>query len=69
MEAATHAALAEAERAGVAGNQITPFLLKRINELTGGASLLANIALVKVGTSECRPSRHRRAFSNPRLLS
>nr|CAD1835549.1 unnamed protein product [Ananas comosus var. bracteatus] len=29
------------------GNAATPFLLARVNELTGGASLTANIALVK----------------------
>ena len=27
--------------------QVTPFLLKRVQELTGGKSLVANIALVK----------------------
>lgn len=27
--------------------QVTPFLLKRVTELTGGASLAANIALIK----------------------
>ena len=32
---------------GVGAPQVTPFLLKRINELTGGESLRANIALVK----------------------
>ena len=40
-------ALAEADEAGVAGAAVTPFLLKRVAELTGGASLTANIALVK----------------------
>jgi pseudouridylate synthase len=40
-------ALAEARAAGVAGKDETPFLLKRINELTGGASLRTNIALVR----------------------
>ncbi len=27
--------------------QVTPFLLKRVTELTGGASLAANIVLIK----------------------
>jgi pseudouridine-5'-phosphate glycosidase len=40
-------AVAEADTAGVSGKAITPFLLARINDLTGGASLTANIALVK----------------------
>jgi pseudouridine-5'-phosphate glycosidase len=40
-------ALAEARAAGVSGKDETPFLLKRINELTGGASLRTNIALIR----------------------
>lgn len=39
-------ALAEAERAGVKGKAITPFLLARVEELTGGKSLATNIELV-----------------------
>ena len=40
-------AVGEAESQGVVGKQVTPFLLSRVVELTGGASLTANIALVK----------------------
>lgn len=40
-------ALGEAEQQKVAGKQVTPFLLARIKELTGGRSLATNIALVK----------------------
>jgi pseudouridine-5'-phosphate glycosidase len=40
-------ALADADRLGVTGKDITPYLLGRIVEITGGASLTANIALVK----------------------
>ncbi len=40
------AALAEARESGVRGKAITPFLLARIHELTGGASEMANKALV-----------------------
>lgn len=47
VEEATRKALAECEAQKVKGNEVTPFLLKRINELTGGESLRANIALVK----------------------
>jgi len=47
VEEATRKAVSECEAAGVKGNEVTPFLLKRINELTGGESLRANIALVK----------------------
>ncbi len=39
-------ALAEAQAQGVAGKHVTPFLLKRITEITEGRSLRANIALV-----------------------
>jgi pseudouridine-5'-phosphate glycosidase len=47
VEGAISQALEEAERGGVTGDDVTPFLLKRIQELTGGRSLEANIALVK----------------------
>jgi pseudouridylate synthase len=40
-------ALSEAEAQGVAGKAVTPFLLDRIKQLTGGRSLAANVALVK----------------------
>jgi pseudouridylate synthase len=39
-------ALANAKANGINGKDVTPFLLKRLNELTGGNSLSANIALV-----------------------
>jgi pseudouridine-5'-phosphate glycosidase len=39
-------ALSEAETQGVAAKEVTPFLLQRIFELTGGRSLQSNIALV-----------------------
>jgi pseudouridylate synthase len=41
------AAVQEAEEKGVTRKELTPFLLQRILELTGGRSLEANIALVK----------------------
>ena len=47
MEAWIAQACREAAAAGVSGKALTPFLLARINELTGGTSLQANIALVK----------------------
>lgn len=47
VEQAISQALQEAEQRGVRGNEVTPFLLQRIQELTGGKSLEANIALVK----------------------
>ncbi len=40
-------AVAECEQQGIKGKDATPFLLKRIVELTGGKSLETNIALVR----------------------
>ena len=40
-------AVAEAKEQGVGKKEATPFLLKRVVELTGGLSLEANIALIK----------------------
>ena len=40
------AGLAEVERRGVVGKDVTPFLLAWFHEHTGGASLAANVALV-----------------------
>ncbi|KAK3239962.1 hypothetical protein CYMTET_50146 [Cymbomonas tetramitiformis] len=44
---ATDQALKELEEQGVKGNDVTPFLLKRVQELSGGLSLDSNIALIK----------------------
>lgn len=46
MEAAIQEALAAAEAQGVRGAAITPFILGRLNQGTGGASLRANVALL-----------------------
>ena len=40
-------AVTEADDQGITGKDVTPFLLARINELTGGRSLAANIVLIK----------------------
>jgi len=45
MEGVIQEALAKAEKAGVKGKEITPFLLASIVEITGGESLETNIAL------------------------
>lgn len=47
IDAITQQALAEAAAQGIGGKAVTPFLLARIKELTGGRSLATNIALVK----------------------
>ncbi len=46
IDQAINQAVAEAEAQGVKGKAITPFLLARVNELTGGESLKSNIQLV-----------------------
>ena len=43
---AINQAVEEAEKAGINGKEITPFLLSRIKEITGGTSLDSNIQLV-----------------------
>lgn len=40
-------ALKEAEEQHISGKEVTPFLLAKVKELTGGKSLESNIALVK----------------------
>lgn len=47
MEKHIHQGLEDAARSGIRGKHTTPFLLKRISEITGGDSLKSNIALVK----------------------
>lgn len=47
IEALNRQALAEAQAQGLTGKRVTPFLLARIQALSGGRSLAANIALVK----------------------
>lgn len=47
IETNIEAALADADRLGVSRKALTPYLLGRIFELTGGKSLVSNIALVE----------------------
>jgi pseudouridine-5'-phosphate glycosidase len=47
IEARIAEAIAQASAAGISGKALTPYLLQRINELTGGRSLQANIALAR----------------------
>ena len=46
IDAAIAQALSDAQAQGISGKQTTPFLLERVNALTGGDSLAANIELV-----------------------
>jgi len=47
IDGITRQALDEARAQGITGKAVTPFLLARIQALTGGRSLATNIALVK----------------------
>ena len=47
MEAHISKALAEADHQHIRGQAVTPFLLKRVSELSGGNSLRANLSLLK----------------------
>jgi len=46
-EQALEGALAEAAERGLRGREVTPFLLDRLHELTGGATVKANLALLR----------------------
>jgi pseudouridine-5'-phosphate glycosidase len=47
MESAIAQALQSAEEAGVRGKALTPYLLVRVGEITGGRSLTVNVALLE----------------------
>jgi len=47
VQKAIEQALTEASEKNITGKDVTPFLLARINQLTGGLSLKANVALLK----------------------
>jgi pseudouridine-5'-phosphate glycosidase len=76
IERAIAVATAEMAAAGVGGQDATPFMLAKINQLTGGASLKANIALIKnnarlgaaiaVAYGALRPTKIRPVRSFPR---
>jgi pseudouridine-5'-phosphate glycosidase len=51
VEAAVATAVAEAAAAGIVGKDATPFLLRRMEALTGGRSVEANIALLLANAS------------------
>lgn len=46
INGAIEEALADADRQGITGKEITPFLLAKIKKITGGSSLTSNIQLV-----------------------
>ncbi|XP_071855180.1 uncharacterized protein [Apostichopus japonicus] len=50
IERAIQQAMIEHEEAGIKGKDVTPFILKRVNELTDGKALVSNISLIKNNT-------------------
>jgi pseudouridylate synthase len=46
IEGAIHQALNESHQRNISGASVTPFLLQRVSELSGGASLKVNLALL-----------------------
>ncbi|PKL45517.1 MAG: pseudouridine-5-phosphate glycosidase [Candidatus Riflebacteria bacterium HGW-Riflebacteria-1] len=53
IEACIAQAVSDADLHGVKGQQVTPFLLGRLNEITGGDSLKTNISLVRNNAAVC----------------
>lgn len=47
MREAVKQALRDAKEERIRGQQVTPFLLKRVSEITGNASLVANLGLLR----------------------
>ncbi|CAK9874997.1 unnamed protein product [Sphagnum jensenii] len=47
VESAIQSSLMETKAKHITGAEVTPYILMRVNELTGGASLSANIALIR----------------------
>ena len=46
LENWTQAALAESQKKGITGKSVTPYLLRRIADLSSGATLAVNTALI-----------------------
>ncbi len=53
IEASIEQALVDARARGIKGQQVTPFLLARLNEITAGESLKTNISLVRNNAAVC----------------
>jgi pseudouridylate synthase len=67
VEGAIQQALDEAQAQGIHGQGVTPFLLRRVSELTGGNSLRANLALLL--NNAALAAKIARAFTPPRQKS
>lgn len=53
IEECIEKALADADKEGIKGQAVTPFLLSRLNQITAGGSLKTNIALVRSNAAVC----------------
>ena len=53
IEGSIEEALQEAEKNGIIGNKVTPFLLSKLEKITAGKSLETNVALVKNNAKVC----------------
>lgn len=47
IQQAIESALSQAKEQNISGKEVTPFILERVNAITGGVSLQANISLIK----------------------
>jgi len=70
MDAAIDLALEGAQRLGISGRALTPFLLDRIHRITGGASVKANTALILANATLAGAIAHNLASrSGPKAVS
>ena len=65
VEAAVHAALAQAEKKGIRGKRLTPFLLGAVAEVTQGRSRDANLALLENNARAAAKAAMAFAADNP----
>lgn len=66
IENIIHQAVQEAEQLGIRGSAVTPYLLEKVNQLTGGASMQANLALLlNNGRLAAEIARSLSEMSNP----
>ncbi|KAJ3125774.1 hypothetical protein HK098_008234 [Nowakowskiella sp. JEL0407] len=73
VDTAIKKAIKEAEKNGIKGKDITPYLLSKVSKITKGKSLDANISLIKnnakVGSLIAKSLENRQVSSNPKVFS
>ncbi|MEW6503377.1 MAG: pseudouridine-5'-phosphate glycosidase [Chloroflexota bacterium] len=66
IETLIQQAVQEAEKMGIRGSAVTPYLLEKVNQLTGGASLQVNLELLlNNGRLAAEIARYLSEISNP----